>query len=396
MKISGFQNKKKLLKLASNHNWVLYEFDKVLVDDTKNATKIKSSEYQNIGNYPIIDQGKNYISGYTNNESGLYKNNPCILFGDHTKVFKYIDFPMYIGADGVKVLKLNEKIRKDSINIKYLYYFLKTVDLPNEGYSRHFKYLKQIIIPIPTIDIQNKIVDVLEKSKAVIDIRKEQIEVLDNLIYSIFYNMFGHPFLNNKKFEFKSLGYVSDVNPQKTEINNIDKSEIVSFIPMENIGVNGEIYINDSDKLENVYSNYTYFKENDVLFAKITPCMENGKGAIARNLINGIGFGSTEFHVMRSKDGESTPEWIYYVTRLDIFRKTAEGKMTGSAGQRRVGTSFLENIKIAVPPIELQNKFAEIVDKIEKEKELLKQSLEQLETNFKALEQKAFNGELFN
>src|SRR5699024_4052883 len=143
------------------------------------------------------DQGKNYISGYTNNESGLYKNNPCILFGDHTKVFKYIDFPMYIGADGVKVLKLNEKIRKDSINIKYLYYFLKTVDLPNEGYSRHFKYLKQIIIPIPTIDIQNKIVDVLEKSKAVIDIRKEQIEVLDNPIYSIFYNMFGHPFLNN-------------------------------------------------------------------------------------------------------------------------------------------------------------------------------------------------------
>lgn len=309
-----------------------------------------------------------------------------------------VDKPMYCNQ-GFKNLECDESI----VNPKYLYYWLSSRKeyLNDLGRGATFKEISKgivgnIDVPIYDLHIQEKIVKVLDKSKEIIKQRKDQIEVLDNLIYSIFYNMFGHPFLNNKKFEFKSLGYVSDVNPQKTEINNIDKSEIVSFIPMENIGVNGEIYINDSDKLENVYSNYTYFKENDVLFAKITPCMENGKGAIARNLINGIGFGSTEFHVMRSKDGESTPEWIYYVTRLDIFRKTAEAKMTGSAGQRRVGTSFLENIKIAVPPIELQNKFAEIVNKIEKEKELLKQSLEQLETNFKALQQKAFNGELFN
>jgi type I restriction enzyme S subunit len=391
--ISGFQNKNNLLKVKNKDKWNLFEFSKVLCDDTKNATKIKTNEYLNKGKYPIVDQGKAYIAGYKDENDDLYNSYPCLIFGDHTKIIKYIDFPIYIGADGVKILKINDEI--DDVNIKYIYYFLKTVDLPNEGYSRHFKYLKQIIIPIPTIDIQDKIVDVLEKSQALIEKRKKQINILDKLIESTFYDMFGHPFINNKNFKFDKLGRVSLINPKKSEIKDIDSSMEISVVPMESVGVNGEIDTRSCDTIENVYSNYTYFRENDVLFAKITPCMENGKGSIARNLINNIGFGSTEFHVIRAEEGTSTPEWIYHVTRLEMFRKTAEGKMTGSAGQRRVGTAFLENIKVAIPPIESQNQFAKIVNKIEKEKELLQQSLKQIETNFKALEQKAFNGELF-
>lgn len=309
-----------------------------------------------------------------------------------------VDKPMYCNQ-GFKNLECDEKI----VNPKYLYYWLSSRKeyLNDLGRGATFKEISKgivgnIDVPIYDIPIQAKIVEVLDKSKEMINKRNEQIEILDKLVENIFYDTFGHPFLNDKNFKFDKLGSVSTINPQKSEIKEVDRSTSVSFIPMEGVGTKGNIYTNESNTIEKVYSNYTYFKDNDVLFAKITPCMENGKGAIARNLINGIGFGSTEFHVLRSKQGESTPEWIYYLTRLEIFRETAEDKMTGSAGQRRVGTSFLENVKVVIPPIELQNQFAEIVNKIEKEKELLKQSLEQLETNFKALEQKAFNGELFN
>src|SRR5690606_1628371 len=123
--------------------------------------------------------------GYTNEDEGLYKDNPVIIFGDHTRIIKYIDFPIFIGADGVKLLRT-----KVDCNTKYIYYYLTSLKLPDDGYSRHFKYLKQVIIPIPSIQTQHKIVQVLDKAQSLIDKRKEQIKQCDELIQSLFYKMF--------------------------------------------------------------------------------------------------------------------------------------------------------------------------------------------------------------
>ena len=104
---------------------------------------------------------------------------------------------------------------------------------------------------------------------------------------------------------------------------------------------------------------YSYFADDDVLFAKITPCMENGKCAIARNLIGGVGFRSTEFHV---RAGEAiTSEWIYYFLRQESTRKQAERTMTGSVGQKRVPTRFLEDLLIPLPPLPEQKRIAAIL-----------------------------------
>jgi type I restriction enzyme S subunit len=96
--------------------------------------------------------------------------------------------------------------------------------------------------------------------------------------------------------------------------------------------------------------------------------MENGKGAIAQGLMNSIGFGSTEFHVLRPIDGMSNPYWIYQITTFDKFRKDAAMNMTGSAGQRRVPASYLENYTIPLPPLSLQNQFADFVRQADKSK----------------------------
>jgi len=163
----------------------------------------------------------------------------------------------------------------------------------------------------------------------------------------------------------------------------------VSFIPMQNVSEKGDINTSEIRQLSEVKKGFTYFRENDVLFAKITPCMENGKGAVAKGLKNNIGFGSTEFHVIRPTNKVNSV-WIYTYTTFKSFRKEAERKMTGSAGQKRVPIRFFENYEIAIPPIELQNKFAEFVKRIDKQKFEIQKSLEEMQLLQESLMNKYF------
>ncbi|MEL3956439.1 restriction endonuclease subunit S [Caldifermentibacillus hisashii] len=190
------------------------------------------------------------------------------------------------------------------------------------------------------------------------------------------------------------LSELCEINPPKREVADLKEDTIVSFIPMANVSENGEIDLSETRNLGEVYKGFTYLKENDVLFAKITPCMENGKGAIAKNLTNEVGFGSTEFHVLRPKEG-ITSEWLYYLTTLPNFRQQAEKNMTGSAGQKRVPKQFFDKYKVNKPTIESQEEFKKIILKINSQKEMLKKSLAILDTNFQSLMQRAFKGELF-
>ena len=129
---------------------------------------------------------------------------------------------------------------------------------------------------------------------------------------------------------------------------------------------------------------FTNFQNGDILFAKITPCMENGKGAIAHNMKNGIGFGSTEFHVLRPDTDKITSEWLYYLTTWKTFRKEAERNMTGSAGQKRVPKTFLENYVVNLPDIDTQKSENKILRKVDDLIFLRKQQLAKLDELVKA------------
>lgn len=143
---------------------------------------------------------------------------------------------------------------------------------------------------------------------------------------------------------------VCEINPRKRAGFFREPSAPTSFVPMEAIDEDtGCIVQRISRPYSEIAKGYTYFEEGDVLFAKITPCMQNGKSAIAKNLIDGIGFGSTEFHVIRPKP-DITKEWIYFFVRTKEFRKEAEAHFEGSAGQQRVPTDFIENYLIPFPP----------------------------------------------
>ena len=339
-------------------------FDEVFIDKTKYGVKVQASEYGEQGEHIIIDQGQSQIAGYTDREEGLFEEVPVVIFGDHTRVIKYVDEPFFLGADGVKVLRSKD----ENANYKYLYYALKNARIPNTGYNRHFRWLKEIKINYPDSNKQAEIVHVLDRVSDIIFKRETEMRALDDLIKARFVEMFGMPGADDFSWGLVPLGSVCHINPKKGQDSRLSSGVEVSFVPMPAVTECGEIDATAVKEYDEVKTGFTYFAENDVLFAKITPCMENGKGAVARGLCNGLGFGSTEFHVLRPISGKSNPYWIYTLTAFSQFREDAANNMTGSAGQRRVPAFFLENYRVAVPPIELQNEFADFVHQVDKSK----------------------------
>ena len=177
------------------------------------------------------------------------------------------------------------------------------------------------------------------------------------------------------------LGEVCLINPKSCTLR--DDTE-VSFIPMTKVGEHGEFDASEIKNYSEVKKGFTNFQNGDILFAKITPCMENGKGAIANNMKNGIGFGSTEFYVLRPDTDKITSEWLYYLTTWKTFRKEAERNMTGSAGQKRVPKTFLENYVVNLPDIDTQKSENKILRKVDDLIFLRKQQLSKLDELVKA------------
>ena len=155
-------------------------------------------------------------------------------------------------------------------------------------------------------------------------------------------------------WEVAALKRVAELNPSKTEAkSSLAADTPVTFLPMAQVGTDGAI---DGQMLpaSAVWTGFSYFRRNDVLVAKITPCFENGKGACLDSLPTEVGFGSTEFHVLRAKSSVS-PQFLYHTTNLVDFRSLGANAMTGAAGQQRVPPEFVANYPLAVPPLPEQN-----------------------------------------
>lgn len=245
-------------------------------------------------------------------------------------------------------------------------------------------------IRTPDMESQLEAVAVARKVDEMIAIRHAQATLLDQLVKSRFIELFGMPGSNEFGWGLVALGSACHINPKKGQDRRLGSGVEVSFVPMPAVTEHGEIDATVIKKYDEVKTGFTYFAENDVLFAKITPCMENGKGAVAKGLHNGIGFGSTEFHVLRPISGVTNPYWLYTLTAFSQFRVDAANNMTGSAGQRRVPATFLENYRVSVPPLELQEQFAAFVAQTDKSKLAVQQGLKELEILKKSLMQQYF------
>jgi type I restriction enzyme S subunit len=196
----------------------------------------------------------------------------------------------------------------------------------------------------------------------------------------------------------KPISAVAEISPSKQNISAFSANMQVSFIPMSAVDdLTGRIVKAETRQIGEVKKGYTYFANGDVIFARITPCMQNGKSAIARDLINRIGFGSTEFYVMRPKTN-LLAEWLHVIVRHRDFRDDAAAHFKGTAGQQRVPQSFLENKLIPIPPISEQRRIIaylyDIQSKIDKLRKVQAETQKELDALTPSILDKAFKGEL--
>ncbi|MBT9170051.1 MAG: Type-1 restriction enzyme EcoKI specificity protein [Actinobacteria bacterium] len=201
-----------------------------------------------------------------------------------------------------------------------------------------------------------------------------------------------------KKWERKRLGEVCEINPRRPKNFTRSPNAPTTFVPMAAVDERtGTIADPEVVPYSKVSKGYTYFEKRDVLFAKITPCMQNGKHVIARDLIDRVGFGTTEFHVLRP-DSKILPEWVHFFIRQPHFLREATAYFTGAVGQQRVPEEFLANYTIPLPPVAAQRRIAadlrEKIAQVEKLRTAIEKQLEAINTLPQAILRKAFKGEL--
>ncbi len=184
----------------------------------------------------------------------------------------------------------------------------------------------------------------------------------------------------------RRLSEVAKINPRKPKGKGIDNNLKVSFIPMRCVEeITGNIDLSITRRYDEVGKGYTYFKNGDIIFAKITPCMENGKIAITYGLKNGIGFGSTEFHVIRLNGDYIVQKFYFHYLMQDSFRHMAQKNMKGTAGQQRVPLDYLENALVLLPPLSEQKRIVAKIESIFTQIDASQQKLEKLSLQVKSV-----------
>lgn len=249
-------------------------------------------------------------------------------------------------------------------------------------WDMHYDDFKHILIPITSIEEQSAIARFLDEKCEQIDravAQKERVIELLNERRQIVIQRAVTRGLNPDvplrdsgidwigqipaHWQVKKLKNICYINPTKRNYRPEDRDEVVQFLPMEKVTEFGVYDVNNFASYSTVCTGFTYFEKGDIILAKITPCFENGKGAYLQNISTYFGFGSTEFHVLRPNN-LVVGQFLYYITRSEVFRKRGEALMTGSAGQKRVQTSFVENYTISVPSIVEQEEIANYLDKV--------------------------------
>jgi type I restriction enzyme M protein len=295
-----------------------------------------------------------FIEKYFPFKKGMINEHVFLLRTNQNSNQKYL-FSILYSKFGQEILKLN------------------VTGTAQGGLNR--ENLLNIQIPLPPLEIQEKIVAEIEVLEAKEKKAKEEVE---SLKYSI-------SKLLKSENKIALVNLLEDINPSKSETSKLSDNTDVSFLSMADVSNLGEITNLQTKKLKDVKTGFTYFQESDVLVAKITPCMENGKGALVSKLKNNIGFGSTEFFVLRVNKDKLLPKILFYFTQSNDFRINAEKEMTGTSGHRRVPKSFIEKYEISNFTLPEQQKIVSEIEKTEAIISVLEKEIEIIPTQKAAI-----------
>ena len=342
------------------------KFNEIFIDKTKYGEKIQTSEYEKQGKHIIVDQGQAEIAGYTNREEGLFNEVPVIIFGDHTRLIKYIDEPFFLGADGVKVLRSKEK----NANYKYLYYALKSANIPNTGYNRHFKWLKDVEINYPDSVKQEKIVDILDRVSDVIEKRKAELSYLDDLIKARFVEMFGDPVINSKNLPVVTLGELSELitkgaSPCWQGFSYTDDSSQTLFITSENIR-EGYIDLSSPKYIEDGFNEKqrrSVIRKGDFLINIVGASI----GRAAQFNLDCKANMNQAAALVRVKDNRIKNKYLLIYLNSDRAKRMYDS-MKSDTGRANLSLQDISDLNILLPAVDKQIEFENFVAQVDKSK----------------------------
>jgi len=370
--------------------WEISEFENCLEKVTY-TNKIQRKDFREQGSYPIISQEQEFINGYWENEEDLYKvEKPVVVFGDHTKVVKFIDFDFVLGADGVKILKT-----KKHIDPKYLFYYLHNIELENLGYARHYRLLKEKMIEYPkSIPEQRRIVSILDECFSAIEhSRKNAAQNLKNakelfvcVLDSILYD---------KKWKIKRLEEVCE----KVEYGTSSKAQSQGTLPVLRMGniQNGRFAWDSLVYSDNKEDNKQYLlKYNDVLFNRTNSPELVGKTAIYKGERPAI-FAGYLIRIHR-KENLLDADYLNYYLNSKMAFEYGKTVVISSVNQANINGTKLKTYPIPLPTLFEQQTIVHQLDALRTETQKLEtiyqKKIADLEELKKSILEQAFAREL--
>ena len=362
-------------------------FEQVFEDQTSGQKKIQRGDYLSEGSLPVIDQGQKSVAGYTNDFGNAYQGPlPVILFGDHTLSLKFVDAPFALGADGVRVLTA-----KPPFISKFLFYYLNSVRIQSRGYSRHFKYLRELKFPHIADKEQRRIVELLEQADTLRQRRSEADQIADRILPSLFYKMFGDPNTNSKGWPEQTLGSTGAAVRYGLGQPPQSSADGLPLIRATNIhrGVITEedmIYVRREDVPE---SRNAFLKAEEVIVVRsgaytgdIAQVTEKWVGSVAG------------YDLVVSPGERFTGEFLESYLLTSLIQQNYFGNIKARAGQPHLNADQVMNTPMMVPPKPLQEQFSGFVGTLRNQQVKRSESGKYLNNLFSSMLHRAFTGEL--
>ncbi len=374
-------------------NWPTEKLGDVLKKNGIIPVKIKCGEYRDNGKYPVIDQGEDYIAGFINDEQKLYQGDlPVVIFGDHTRILKYVDFPFAYGADGIKILKPREGLLP-----KFFYYTLLFKPVQNLGYKRHFSLLKNQKIPVPPLEIQKQIVERLDKIVEAQKLNDELIQKTDELYRSLLFNELNAKLKTQNlklQLEIKKLSDVAEIIGGFAFKSDklTDKKVSGSYLPVIKIGnvlKSGDLNITNVQyySFDNSLKKYL-INRGDVLVAMTGATVGKVVCSPYDNLLLNQRVG-----LIRVDKNIADQNFVGMVLRSKSFYDYCQ-RTAGGGAQGNISPSQIMQYEIILPPLKTQK---QIVAKLSAVQDYKKQLIEQktkLKELFDSVLHKSMSGEV--
>lgn len=358
--------------------------------------KVLTRDYKSSGSYPVIDQGQKLIAGWTDDDRGLISSNlPVVIFGDHTRAFKYVDFPFIRGADGTQLLK-----PKAGIEPLFFYYACRAVDLPSRGYNRHFKALKEKEIPMPPPGEQRNIARILQQIDDALSLQDEQLQAITNLKRATTRTLFTRGLRGEAQKETE-IGPVPESWKVSTlgEAAQLERGRFMHRPRNESRFYGGATpFVQTGDVVRSggrIREFVQTLNEDGVAISRVFPA-----GTILITIAANIGFtGILQFDSACPDSLVAiTPNQSLKVEFLEYFLQTQQGEMDKLAPkgtQKNINIQFLTPWPVVVPPDEdEQREIVAILDAIDRKIDLHRKKRAVLDDLFKVLLHKLMTGEV--